>query len=250
MTITSNAKLTISAIALVVSSLPAMATGNNSWKFEITPYLWAAGLDADLTVGAQTAEVDYSFSDLADDLNKTASFLGTAQYNSWVTWAQVDYLDLSKDLAKGAVTGSLDTTLTMSTFGIGYQFSGWKERQTFDVLLGVRNLSLDNELTVDGVGDFSNDKSFTDPVIIIRPSIQLSDKWRFNPTLSFGKGGDSETTYEMQPQFQHQTWENAAIRFGYRKLHYTIESDDGQNEFDGEFAGPFIGIGWTFGKRE
>ncbi|TNE75396.1 MAG: hypothetical protein EP334_10415, partial [Gammaproteobacteria bacterium] len=123
-----------------------MAGEEDTWKVEFTPYVWAAGLDADVTIANRTANVDASFSDLLDNLDMAAAFLATAQYNSWVTWLQVDYLDMSTDFSKGPASGSVDTEMTMSTFGFGYQFQGWKPGQTFDVLLGVRNLKLDNKL--------------------------------------------------------------------------------------------------------
>jgi hypothetical protein len=96
------------------------------------------------------------------------------------------------------------------------------------------------------VGSFNIDKTYTTPVIIVWPSIQLSERWRFNPSLSYGKGGDVESTYDLQPQFQFQPWESTALRFGYRKLHYKIKSDNGDT-FDGSFHGPFIGLNFTFG---
>lgn len=237
----------LTALYLAISALPALAAEDDTWKFELTPYLWVAGVNADVTVANRSAEVDASFSDLLENLDMAAAFLGTAQYNSWVTWLQVDYLDISSDFSKGPSGGSLESEMTMSTFGFGRQFQGWKQGQTFDVLLGVRNLSLDNELKLDTLGDFSGDRDVTDPVIILRPSIPLSEHWRFNPTLSYGAGGDSESTYELQPQFQYQAWENTAFRFGYRKLGYDIESDR-SFAFDGAFEGPFIGFGMTFGS--
>ncbi|WP_461481883.1 OmpA family protein [Porticoccus sp.] len=237
----------LAALFLATAALPATAAEEDTWKFEFTPYLWAAGLDADVTIANRSAEVDASFSDILDNLDMTAAFLATAQYNSWVTWLQVDYLDLSTDLSRGPVSGSLESEMTMSTFGFGYQFQGWTPGQTFDVLLGVRNLRLENKLKLDTLGDFSGDRNITDPVIIVRPSIQLSEHWRFNPTLSYGTGGDSERTYELQPQFQYQAWKNGAFRFGYRKVDYDIESNSG-NTFDGAFEGPFIGFGMTFGS--
>lgn len=237
----------LTALCLATFMVPAMAGEEDTWKVEFTPYVWAAGLDADVTIANRTANVDASFSDLLDNLDMAAAFLATAQYNSWVTWLQVDYLDMSTDFSKGPASGSVDTEMTMSTFGFGYQFQGWKPGQTFDVLLGVRNLKLDNKLKMGVLGEFSSDRSITDPVVIVRPSIPLSEHWRFNPTLSYGTGGDSEKTYELQPQFQYQAWKNGAFRFGYRKVGYDIESSRG-NTFDGAFEGPFIGFGMTFGS--
>jgi hypothetical protein len=105
---------------------------------------------------------------------------------------------------------------------------------------------MENELKLDGIGTFKRDKDFVDPVVILRPSFRISDRWRFNPTFSFGSGGDSEKTYELQPQLQFQINDWVALRFGYRKLYYEIDADNG-NKWDGAFQGLIIGIGGTWG---
>jgi outer membrane protein OmpA-like peptidoglycan-associated protein len=234
----------VTGLLMATSVLSASAAEDDTWTVEFTPYLWAAGIDADVEVRDRSGSVDTSFSDILDHLDMAAAFLADAHYNAWVVRAQVDYLELSGDLERG--NGSLDSEMTMATLGFGYQFQGWKQGQTFDVLLGVRNLALDNTLKLDAFGKFNNDKDFTDPIIMVQPSFQLSERWRFNPLFSYGAGGDSEYTYELQPQVQFQAWEHVAFRVGYRKLYYKIDSDSG-NAFDGSFQGPFIGIGATFG---
>lgn len=240
--------LAVPAFSITLLTIPSFAAAevNTGWKFEVTPYVWAAGVSGDVEVRDRTASIDTSFSDIFDHLDMAAAFLGTAQYNSWVTWAQVDYLALSGQKSSGDRSVSLDSKLTMATLGFGYQFQGWSEHQTFDVLLGVRSLHLDNELKTNNLGSFDNTSDVIDPVIIVRPSIQLSERWRFNPTLSYGTGGDSNETWELEPQFQFQAWENAAFRFGYRKLYYDIDTSR-HNNFDGAFEGPFVGVGFTFG---
>lgn len=251
-----NRKRRASAVAALLASgitVPSHAQ-ERDWKFEITPYVWAAGIDADVTVGSRTAAggrtvtIDKSFSDVLDAIDIAGSFLTVAQFGHVVIWGQADYLNLSTDeLDDAPARGELDTDVFMGTLAVGYQFGGWKEGQSFDVLLGARYLSLENELQLDGIGTFKGDRDVTDPVLILRPSLRLSDRWRFNPTMSFGTGGDSEKTYELQPQFQFQINDNLAMRFGYRRLYYEIENDVG-NAWDGAFQGLIIGIGGTFGS--
>ena len=245
----------IAALLAIGGTAPLAQAQDREWKFEITPYLWAAGIDADVTVGSQTAagaqtvKVDKSFSDILDAVDIAGDLLVVAQYGHAVFWGQADYLSLTSDNLDDAPSrGSLDTEAVMATAGIGYQFDGWKEGQSFDVLIGARHLTLKNTLKLDALGTFKSDKDFTDPVIILRPSLRLSKRWRFNPTLSYGTGGDSEKTYELQPQFQFQMSEHWAMRFGYRRLYYDIKAESG-NRFDGAFQGLIIGIGGTFGSK-
>ena len=62
---------------------------------------------------------------------------------------------------------------------------------------------------------------------MLRPSFQISERWRFNPTFAYGVSGDSDTTYTMMPQVQYQFSDSFAARFGYKKVHYEFDGDSG-----------------------
>jgi hypothetical protein len=239
----STALATLLAIGAPVLSAQA---AEDKWKFEITPYLWTAGMDGSATVNGQSTDFEVSFSDMVDVTDAMFAFLGVAQYGRVVFWAQVDYLSQDTDEQDDPPPAArLDLDTTMTTLAVGYQFDGWRKGQTFDVLIGARQLALDRTLTVKATGaSFQKDTDINDTVLIVRPSFPLSDRWRFNPTLSYGSG-DSESTYELQPQFQYQISKNWATRLGYRRLAYDIESDSG-NEIDVTFSGFIIGFGGTF----
>jgi outer membrane protein OmpA-like peptidoglycan-associated protein len=249
MKIGSSTLASATAAMLIASTAATTAqAAEKEWEFEVTPYLWGAGIDADAVVNGQPVRVDASFSDILDVMEFGGGLLMRAERNHWVLWTQFDYIATSTDkLDNPPENGSLDVDTTMVTAGFGRNFESSNGRRSVDVLLGARYLSLENTLQFATLGTFSRDRSYTDPVIIVRPSFQLSERWRFNPTFSFGSGGDSETTYELQPQIQFQMSEHAALRFGYRKLYYEIENISTGNSFDGSFQGPFIGIGMTFG---
>jgi opacity protein-like surface antigen len=231
-------------IAIGAPTLSAQAA-DDSWKFEITPYIWTSGVDGDVTVQGHTANIDVSFSDMMDVTDASFSFLGVAQYQRLVFWAQVDYLSQDTDeLDDPPPNARVELDSTITTLAVGYQFDGWAKGQTYDVLVGWRQFALDKKLTVTGVGTLEKDTDINDIVLVVRPSIQLSDRWRFNPTLSYGSG-DSESSYELQPQFQYQFSQNWAARLGYRILSYDIEYD-ANNKVDVSFSGFILGLGGTF----
>ena len=237
----------LAAIAVVSSVSPAWADDDESWRVELVPYAWIAGIDGDVGVGGREAELDASFSDLWDNLDMAAALLANARINSWVIRAQIDYLDLSSDLARA--NGSFESETTMASLGFGYQFKLGGGGHTLDLLIGARNLAMDSKLKLDALGNSDSDEDFTDPIVMLEPSFRLSDRWRFNAMLSYGEGGDSDYTYEVQPQLIFQAWKHVELRLGYRLLHYKLDS--GRNErtsFDGDFEGPFIGLGVSFGS--
>jgi hypothetical protein len=240
--------LVFAVVAAILGSVPAGTAwaGETEWDFEIGAYLWAMGIEGDLNVGGRNIEIDASFSDYQDMMEFGGGLLMRAEKSSWVLWAQTDYLALNTDkLDNSPAIGRLDSDSFIFTAGVGRNFTSADGRRSIDVLIGARYLELENRLRLNGIGTFNGDRSFTDPIIILRPSFQISERWRLNPTFSYG-GGDSESTYELQPQIQFQMTPSTALRFGYRIVGYDIENSSNGNGFDGSFQGFLIGISGTF----
>jgi outer membrane protein OmpA-like peptidoglycan-associated protein len=247
----SNIRTIATAVAatLAISAAASSAQAQDeNWSFEVAPYLWAAGIDTDVTIGDRTATVERDFGDIVEALDMGGGIMAGARLGHFVAVTQLDYLSLDSDeLDDAPARGRLESEVTMAMLALGYRFQRSHVGAHTDLLLGARSLSLDNTLTLDGLGSVERDKDFVDPIVMLRPSFPLGRRWRFNPTISFGAGGDSEKTWEVQPQFQLQINDHLAMRFGYRRLHYEIDSENGQNKFDGSFQGLIIGIGGTFG---
>ena len=83
----------------------------------------------------------------------------------------------------------------------------------------LRHAALDNEVRLSGIGSKSQNTDLTDALLILRPSVPLTDKLRFNPTMNIG-AGDSDLTWELQPELQYNFTDTVAGRFGYRRVHY------------------------------
>lgn len=229
------------------------ASEQEGWQFELTPYFWGANIDGDLRFGDQKYNIDNS---LLDNLDSGFMGMGVISYNRWVFYLDYNYLSTSDDAeAKGGgvvpagTRFTTDNDVSFATGGFGYRFDTWGEHSTIDVLVGVRNAHLDLELKGNG-SRLKRDEDVTDPLLMLRPSIQISENWRFNPTLSYGVGGDSDQHYELMPQFQYDFSDHFAVRFGYKRIYYDVNSGHNHNpdyrEFDGSFNGPFLGIGWIF----
>lgn len=246
-------KTTLCAAMVLGLATGAHASEQEGWQVELTPYFWGANVDADLRFGDQKYDID---NDLTDNLDSGFMGLGIISYDRFVLYLDYDYLSTSDDAeAKGGglvprgTRFKSDNDLSFATGGIGWRFDTWGEHSTIDVLVGVRNARLELELKGNGTR-FKKDDDVTDPLLILRPSIHISDNWRFNPTLAYGAGGDSDSTYELMPQFQYRFSDYFALRFGYKRIYYDTNSGhDGSadyREFDGSFSGPFIGLGWLF----
>jgi hypothetical protein len=241
------------AALLVVGSL-GYAAEPEGWKFEVTPYAWLAGLEGDLTVNGHKAEFDKSFSDLLEAVDMAASVRLGAEYNRFLIGALVDYFSLSTDkldVEDQPQHGSLDSKTLLTEAAVGYRIDGWAEGQSFGLMAGVRNLHIENDLEVYGVGTFSRENDVTDPMVFLLPSLPVFPSkitgLRFNPVLGIGAGGDSDLVYELFPQFQYHITDNIAARFGYRTVGWKFKGDkNDDNELNIRQAGLIVGVGMTF----
>lgn len=246
----------LSAALLMGLVTSSHASEQEGWKFDLAQYLWAANVDGDITAGSQKAEIDSS---LMDNLDAAFMTQGTISYNRFVFYFDYDYISQSND-AKTTnglivpvgtkVEADLDTNI--ATGAVGYRFDTWGDNSWVDVLVGVRNLKLDADIEVGGQ-DFGREEDVTDPMLLLRPSVQLSENWRFNGLFGVGISGDSESTYEVMPQFQYNFSELLSVRLGYKKIAYDMESGTkgttDYRAFDGSYNGPFVAVGFTFPSR-
>ena len=236
---------------LVVTASVGFADEPQGWKFEVTPYAWLAGMEGDVTVNGQKTDFDKSFSDMIDSVEIAGSFLAVAQYDRYLIWGQVDYFSLSTDemdVEDQPAGGSLDVKMLLGEVAVGYQIDGWAEGQTFDILIGVRTLNIENDLHLNGGASSSTKNDLLDPILVIRPSIPMFpskiEGLRFNPTLAIGGGGDADLVYELQPQVQYQINERLAARVGYRTVGYKFK--DGNNKLNFNQSGLIAGLGVTW----
>jgi hypothetical protein len=246
-------------LALAGSPAPTLA-GNASLEVELAPYVWLAGIDGDVSAGGRSASFDDSFSDLVHDLDAGFMGMGVVRYKRLVVFGQFDYIELSSDadlnadigpdpLPEGVeLDGTMDTTI--ATGGVGWHFALFGKHE-LDLLLGARRLSLDLKLKDQG-NSVSESEDITDTIVILSPTFHLSEKWLLKPIVSYGIQGDSDTTYELQPQLHYRLSPGLTVGVGYRRLHYDVSSGRKNTvtyrEFDGDISGLMIGLAWRFGS--
>ena len=247
-------KRSIIAVGLVMAAgLTTKAADTAGWSFEITPYLWYAGLEGDITVSGQKIDFDKSASDLFDAVEVGGSLRLGAGYDRFVIGALVDYFSLSTDQldAKDQPAGGrLDSKILLTEVMVGYRVDGWAEGQSFVLGVGARNLHIENEASVTGGGTFSRNNDVTDAMFFLLPSVPVFassiDGLRFNPVLGIG-AGDSDMTYELFPQIQYEVADNIAVRLGYRTVGWKFKGDKNEgNELNVRLSGLILGVGLTF----
>ena len=245
-------KLGVMAMAaLLAAAGSGTAQTTEGWSFEVTPYAWLAGMEGDLTVRDQKVDFEKDASELLDATELGGSVRLGASHDRFVVGALVDYFSLSTDEldAEDQPTGgTVDAKMLMTELAAGYRVDGWSKGQSFVFALGVRNLHLENDLTLDAGPAFSDERDITDGMFYLLPTVPLFPNsiagLRFNPVLGIG-AGDSDLAYEMFPQVQYDITDNVAVRFGYRRVGWRYEGDRG-NEVNVDMAGLIAGLGLKF----
>lgn len=251
-------------VALAVLSSTALhpsvanAADENGLKVELAPYVWASGIDGKMTIGSRSASFSHKFDDLVDHVD--AAFMGLAivTYDHFVLYGDYDYMGLSvngridRDLIVPLSTkAQVESDLRIGTLVGGYRLDV-SSGTTVDVMLGIQTTDLDNSIRV-AASKFSSDPSLQDMIIAVRPSLPLSERWRFDTTITFGISGDSQTTYSLMPQFKYQLFDAFALAVGYKRLYYS--QDEGAkgtpkfDQFHARLDGLTMGIGWRFPSK-
>ncbi len=249
-----TARLGMVAGALTMAvCVGALAAEKEGWKFSVTPYVWLAGMEGDITVHGQKAEFEKSFSDILDFVDLGASVRFGAEYDRFIVGALVDYFSLTTDALDTEDRpegGSFDAKTLLLEGAVGYRVDGWAEGQSFGLMVGVRSLQMDTDLEVYGHGTKSTDTDVTDAMLFVRPRMPVFpskiDGLVFSPMLGIG-GGDSDLAFELYPQFEYQITESMVASLGYRTVGWKFKGDNNEdNELNVRLAGLIAGLGMTF----
>ena len=242
------------AVVLMMAASVGHAEEPQGWKFSVMPYAWLAGAEGTVVVNGHTENFDKSFTDLFKAVDWAGSILANVQYDRYLFWVQEDYLKLSTselDVDSEPKHGSLDSKVLISEAGVGYQVDGWMEGQTFDLDIGVRNLHMENDLTIYGVGTFSRTSNVNDPIFFLRPHVPLFPSeikgLSFNGNFGAGGGGDSKFVYELSPMLKYEFTKNIFGEIGYRRVGWDFyQKNNSTNKVNISMAGMMFGIGVTF----
>ncbi len=235
----------LAVASIVLATASAVIAQEDKWDFEVTPYLWLAGIDGDVTVGGNKADIDMEFDDIFESVDAGGGLMATAQRGSFVIWGQYDYVGMDSDkLDNAPAGGSVQTDSFLGALAGGYQFQTPLEGFTIDLMGGVRYAWMNSEVEITGVGSGEDSVDIVDGIAVVRPMLRVAQKWRFDFLFDIG-AGDSDLVWEVQPSVQYQLCHSLGLRLGYRYLHYDVEGEAG-NTFDAAFHGLILGASLLF----
>jgi len=220
----------------------------NNWTFQITPYLWAAGLEGDIRLGpnAPLTHVDASFSDILGDLRFAAMATTEIRYGRLGVVADIMYLSLATSATGplGYLNAQLKDKTLVATVSGAYRIVDaglwW-----LDLEAGARVWAMDMNLgfTVVPLGvsrTYNLNKSWADPIIGVRARAYLNQQFFIQGYADVG-GFDvsSKSTWQLAGMIGYQYSPTISFIAGYRYL----AVDYNRNGFiwDVNMHGPMFG---------
>jgi hypothetical protein len=240
---------------------------SNDWEFTIIPYFWMAGINGDITVRGQTADVDVSFGDVWDALDFGAQVHIEVKKGNWGFFIDPTYLKLSidQDVQVFDVGPGADVDLELKQFllefGGFYRLGTWpggtnKPSIALDALAGGRYVNFDVEIDIDSAlpipSEVDGDQDWLDLFagarIILNPTENLVLVLR-SDVGGFGFGFSSDITWNLVASVGYELpWWGMTPIIGYRALY--IDYDDGSGDdrfaYDTWTYGPLLGLAFRF----
>lgn len=247
------------ATGLICASSPAI--GADNWEYTITPYFFAAAIDATVGVGDVETTVDLDSSDVLESTEAGFMAMLSARKDKWLLALDGTYFQL-KDGESSSVTGpfgrvTADGTVELTNRQWVYQpMVGYRvldDKLQMDVFGGLRytRLRANMDIVIDtgsarfpgNQSSFKTEKDWTDVIAGVHVAFPLNEQWSLTGMTDVGSGEDSDLSYHLLGTVRWQFHKQMAASFGYRLLHQEFEED--AFNWDVTYSGVIIGVGFT-----
>jgi len=241
----------IAAISIWVFATEAKA---EDWQFQVTPYLWAAGIEGDIATlpGLPEASIDLSFSDVIENFKIGGMLVAEARKGRFGIFMDVIYIDVEP---KGSTPGPLFSSVKIDSETFVFTGAGlyriWEEGGAFvDLLAGARVWSIDTKLSL-GAGilsavDISHKETWVDPVIGTKGLLPIANTKFYLSAFGLIGGFDvsSDFLYDVGVNLGYSWTENFATTIGYRR--FDVDYKEGDFLYDVAQSGMTLGFSWRF----
>lgn len=214
--------------------------GQAEIEYKLIPYLWTAGLDAEIGPPGRTTSADISFSDHVKSIDAGAAFAFEAKGEQWSFLSDVLWVKLGEDVNLPRTTLDLENEQLVLEFAVGYRPMSWKETQ---IVAGARFVDMDTTIEFQNGSKVDTGDEWLDPFIGLewRPR---RGKWEFLIEGDIGGGNDADFTWASMLGVSYHFNDRFALSGAYRILDIDFESDD--FVFDGQMEGIQVGLMFKF----
>lgn len=220
------------------SAVAGTACAQDTWTYEILPFLWAAGLDGRTGVGGADTDVTADFGDLIEFVDIGLSLRMGARRPPVGWFAEASYVKVEDDADTVLLRPiRLSSTQTFAEGGIVYELSS-----AFAVYGGLRFQSLEIDLRTSGARlDETNE--WVDGIVGARWTPVVSDTWLVWARGDVGAGG-SDLVWLAEVGGGYRWGTRWGAYLAYRIL--DTDYENGGFIYDMEQSGLLFGFGYRF----
>ncbi|MGB3900127.1 MAG: hypothetical protein WA973_16440 [Mesorhizobium sp.] len=243
---------------------------HSNWTLQVTPYLWAAGLDGHISPFRRgpTIGVEKSFSDVMDDLNFGGFINVWGRYDRFVFSGDIMYVDTTDSHGVGPlpslpipgvgeippggnIDAKVDTRQFTATLMGGYRVVDTPQF-TLDALGGARFWYISNDVRLTGSfgpisGSVSYGESFgwVDPLVGLRAFLPLTEKLSVQAQADIGGfGAGSDFTWSALATVNYVVNDRLSGSVGYKVL--DVDYNRNGHVYDTRLSGPVLGMTYRF----
>ncbi len=245
----------VATCALLLFSASAHAQGytpkSETWEFALAPYYWAVGMDGDVVVKGVDSDIDFDPLENLSPSDKFATQVHFEARKDQIAFiVEPTYVKAEDDRANvGAARADVDVEYLMTDLLVGV---GLSER--WELLAGLRVMSMDNSIGVQGGPRVSDTEDWVDLAVGVRFSSRLSEKWSFLGRFDISGldiGDSSDFTWNGEALFFWDFAPNTSFTVGYRILDIDFDKGSGASkfEFDVRQHGPLVGVNFRWPRK-
>jgi len=254
-------RMVIAAVAALSSAAVAHAADLtpppepvSDWVFDIAPYGWLAGLKGNVAqFGLPDVNVDFTISDVLDNLDIALMGLGQVRNGRFSAFADLVWARLSNDAntPHGIIANKLDVTVKDLMFTAAAAYSiYYDDSANLDLVLGGRLWSVNTDIELKGGllygKDFSDGETWVDPLTGVKGRVTLSPDFFLTGWGLIG-GFDADHDRLMWDLFgglgyKFNDW--GSVVAGYRAVSVDYSNDG--FVYDVVQQGPLVGVDFRF----
>lgn len=226
---------------LGAKSISANEPGD-AWSYEITPYLWAAGIDGNFAIGGVSSPVnnDYELFVL-ENVDAVASVAIEAKRNRWSILFDAFYVKFSDDFDNRLFTTYFSTDGGFVEGAVSYQL---EPNNPLELLGGLRYITADVELDLTPGPSAKDSEDWFDPFVGLRYQHNFDSKWSASFRGDIGGGFSADLVTNAAIVITYHITKKTNLKLGYRYMNIDFEQDE--FIYDATFSGVGVGLGIRF----
>lgn len=226
------------------------ADGSSNWEYLGEIYLMFPNMSGQTALGLiPPVEVDADAGDIFGHLEMGAMFYFEANNGNWAIGTDLLYMKLGQDVVPGPLVVSGKLTMKQ----LAWEVRGLKRVTPWlEAGLAGRIVSLDAEVELETINEPRNgsgNKTWFDPVVVLRSDNTFNEKWLAQLTIDAGGFGiGSDFTWQLQANFGYRFSQLFQATLGYRYIGIDYEDGEGRDRFlyDIDTYGMVVRLGFNF----